>query len=313
MRERQMLKHLLRTCSLVMLIALATMPPSVGSADEKSASQIQEEVWGLLLPLPILARLVRPVGTGPFPLVIMNYGIPFDQQQGGSYPLVEFRDAAHWFAQRGYAVITPIGPSSGGGDFDLPEREFYKLYFSSVENCDDPYSLRGSAARATANKWIIDYMTRQRLIIPDKVIVVGQSPGGWAAIALGSLNPTSIRAIITFAAGPGGRADGKPENSCASKKLIEAAREFGRTSRIPMLWIYSSNDSYFGTELSKQVHEAFTDAGGIAEYHLLPPFGSDGVPFMDSPGAISAWAPLVNQFLDKHQSELDCDPRLKTC
>src|SRR5712664_2137644 len=98
MRERQMLKHLLRTCSLVMLIALATMSPSVGSADEKSASQIQEEVWSLSLPLPILARLVRPVGTGPFPLVIMNYGVSFDQQVGRFYPPVELRDAAHWFA-----------------------------------------------------------------------------------------------------------------------------------------------------------------------------------------------------------------------
>jgi dienelactone hydrolase len=156
-------------------------------------------------------------------------------------------------------------------------------------------------------------MTRERLIIANKVIVVGQSAGGWAAIALGSLNPTSVRAIITFAAGRGGRADGKTENSCASKKLVEAAREFGRTSRIPMLWIYSSNDTYFGPELSKQVHEAFTGAGGIAEYHLLPPFGSDGELFMDSPDAISTWAPLVNQFLDKHQSELGCDPSLKTC
>jgi dienelactone hydrolase len=306
-----MLKHLLRTCSLIMLIALATMPPSVGSTDEKPASQIQEEVWGLLLPLPILARLVRPVGTGPFPLVIMNYGISFDQQQGRSYPPVESRDAAHWFAQRGYAVITPTGPS--GGAFDLPERELYKRYFSALEDCDDPYSLAGSAARATANNWIIDYMTRERLIIPDKVIVVSQSAGGWAAIALGSLNPTSIRAIITFAAGRGGHVDGKPDNSCASKKLVEAAREFGRTSRIPMLWIYSSNDTYFEPELSKQVHEAFTGAGGIAEYHLLPPLGSDGEFLMDSPDGISTWAPLVSQFLDKLQSELGCDPPLKTC
>ena len=80
-----------------------------------------------------------------------------------------------------------------------------------------------------------------------------------------------------------------------------------------MLWIYSSNDTYFGPELSKQVHEAFTGAGGIAEYHLLPPFGSDGELFSGSPYAISMWTPIVNQFLDKHQSELGCDPPLKTC
>ena len=177
------------------------------------------------------------------------------------------RDAAHWFAQRGYAVIAPIGPSSIGGAFDLPERELYTRYFSPVGGCDDPYSLSGAIAWATANNWIIDYMTRERLITPNKVILAGQSAGGWAAIALSSLNPKSTRAIITFATS--GRVDGKAENSCASRKLIEAAREFGRTSRIPMLWIHSSNDTYFGPELSKQVYEAFTSVGGIAEYHCF--------------------------------------------
>jgi len=302
-----MLRHLLRTCSLVMLFALATMPPSVASADEKSASQIRGEVWGLSLPLPIVAYLARPVGTGPFPLVIMNYGLSFDQQESRFYPPVELRDAAHWFAQRGYAVIAPIGPSSIGGAFDLPERELYTRYFSPVGGCDDPYSLSGAIAWATANNWIIDYMTRERLITPNKVILAGQSAGGWAAIALSSLNPRSTGAIITFAAR--GRVDGKAENSCVSRKLIEAARDFGRTSRIPMLWIYSSNDTYFGPELSKQVYEAFTGVGGIAEYHLLPPFGGDG----EALHAISMWTPIVDQFLDKHQSELGCDSTLKTC
>ena len=76
-----------------------------------------------------------------------------------------------------------------------------------------------------------------------------------------------------------------------------------------MLWIYSSNDTYFEPELSKQVHEAFTGVGGIAEFHLLPPFGGDG----EALHAISMWTPIVDQFLDKHQSELGCDPTLKTC
>jgi hypothetical protein len=35
------------------------------------------------------------------------------------------------------------------------------------------------------------------------------------AIALSSLNPSQVRAIITFAAGRGGRVDGKPNNKRA--------------------------------------------------------------------------------------------------
>jgi dienelactone hydrolase len=308
-----MLKHFLRTCSLFMFIGLTIMPSSVGSADEKSASQIQEEVWSLLLPMPIIAYFVRPVGTWPFPLVIMYQGISNDGQEGSFFLPVKFRDAAHWFAHQGYAVVAPVGPGSTSGTLDPGDREIYELYFSSVENCDDPYSLRASAARATANKWIIDYMTRQRLTIPDKVIVVGQTAGGWAAIALASLNPPQIRAIINFAVGRGARGDGGPNNNCESKELVEAAREFGRTSRIPMLWIYPSNDTYFGPELSKRVHEAFTSAGGVAEYHLLPPSGSDEHFLIDSPSGIAMWAPLVSHFLNSLQSELGCDSPLQPC
>src|SRR6516164_6479783 len=101
----------------------------------------------------------------------------------------------------------------------------------------------------------------------------GQSGGAWGAIALSSLNPSSVRAIITFAAGRGGRVDGKPNNNCAPDKLVEATADFGRTSRVPMLWIYIENDTFFGPDLSKRMRDAFTVAGGKAEYHLMPPFG----------------------------------------
>ena len=58
---------------------------------------------------------------------------------------------------------------------------------------------------ATLNQWVIDFMEKEATVAPGKAIVVGQSGGGWGAIALSSLNPSSVRAIITFAAGRGGR------------------------------------------------------------------------------------------------------------
>ena len=58
------------------------------------------------------------------------------------------------------------------------------------------------------------------------VIVIGQSAGGGASIALSSLNPPPVKAIITFEAGRGGRVDGKPNNNCAPDKLVEATGEF---------------------------------------------------------------------------------------
>jgi hypothetical protein len=59
-------------------------------------------------------------------------------------------------------------------------------------------------------------------------------------------------------------------------------------------------DTYFGPDLAKRMHEAFTAAGGKAEFHMLPPFGSDGHFLISSPDGIPLWAPLVSKFLDEH-------------
>jgi pimeloyl-ACP methyl ester carboxylesterase len=110
-----------------------------------------------------------------------------------------------------------------------------------------------------------------------------------------------VQAIITFAAGRGGRVDGKPNNNCAPDTLVEATRSFGKTSRIPTLWIYAENDTYFGPDLAKRMYEAFTAAGGNAELRVFPPFGSDGHFFIGAAEAIPIWSPLVGRFLDEHQ------------
>jgi hypothetical protein len=68
-----------------------------------------------------------------------------------------------------------------------------------------------------------------------------------------------------------------------------------------MLWIYAENDTFFGPALSKRMHEAYTGAGGNAEYYMLPPFGSDGHFMIGSADAIPIWEPLVKQFLEKHR------------
>ena len=217
-------KSFLRFPAILTAIVATIFVPALASAnDQAPASQIQEEVWALPLALPVLAYLVRPVGAGPFPLVIMNHGVSQDPRERSFFPLVEFRDAAHWFARRGYMVIAPVGPGYGGGGLDLPERGLYGLFFSHIGNCDNPNFLGTGLAVATVDNWIIEYMTRQKLIVPDKVVAVGQSAGGWAVIALSSLNPASVRAMITFAAGRGGRVGGKPNNNCAPDKLVAAA------------------------------------------------------------------------------------------
>jgi dienelactone hydrolase len=299
-RTNAMLRHLLRV--LACCTAITLMLPVAASAEEQPANPaIQEEVWAIPVTIPTIAYVVRPTGSGPFPLVVMNHGVSLNQRERSFFPIVEFRDAAMWFARRGYMVVAPSGTGYGAAALDEPGRGLYSSFYSKIGSCDNPNFHDAGLAVALLDKWIIDYMADQKLIVPDNVIVVGQSAGGWAAIALSSRNVPGVRAIITFAAGRGGRVDGKPNNNCAPDKLVAATGDFGRTARVPMLWIYIENDTFFGPALSKRMHQAYTEAGGSAEYHLLPPFGSDGHFLIDSPDAIPLWAPLVSQFLDSRR------------
>jgi dienelactone hydrolase len=284
---------------LIVAIAVTTSSPAFAADD---APRLQEEVWALPLPLPTIAYVVRPVGDGPFPLAIMNHGVLLDPLQRSFFPLVEFRDAAMWFARRGYMVVAPAGSGYGAAAIEVAEAGLFAgVFFSKVGKCTNPNFHDAGLAVAKLDLWIIEYMSTLKRIVPNNVIVVGQSAGGWASIALSSVNPPPVKAIVIFAAGRGGRVDGKPNNNCVPDKLVEAAGEFGRTSRVPMLWMYIENDTFFGPELSKRMHAAFTAAGGNAEYHLFPPHGGDGHFFVDAADAVPIWSPLVAAFLDKHR------------
>jgi hypothetical protein len=96
---------LLRTW-LTALLVLTGMP--LVAAEPSSPPQLQEEVWGLPFELPTLAYVVHRVGSGPFPLVVMNHGVSLNAKERSFFPLVEFRDAAFWFARQGYMVVAPV-------------------------------------------------------------------------------------------------------------------------------------------------------------------------------------------------------------
>jgi dienelactone hydrolase len=269
-----------------------------GAAPAPEPSLI-EEVWALPLLLPSIAYVVHPQGKGPFPLVVMNHGVAMDPKERSFFPLVEFRDAAFWFARRGYFVVAPAGAGYGGVGLDIPELGVHGVFFQKIGKCSDPNFRDAGLAVALLDLATIKYLSGRKDVVTDNVIVVGQSAGGWGSIALASRNPSMIKAVIVFAAGRGGRVDGKPNNNCNPDKLVEATAEFGKTARLPMLWIYTENDTYFGPELSRRMHQAFVGAGGDAEYHLLGPFENEGHLLIDSPAGVPLWSQLVSRFLDR--------------
>jgi hypothetical protein len=116
-------------------------------------------------------------------------------------------------------------------------------------------------------------------------------------LALASRNPRSVASVINFAGGRGGRVNGQADNNCAPNRLVEAARAVGSTARIPSLWIYAENDSYFASAPSKRMADAYRSAGGRVDYQLVPPFGAEGHLLMQATDRAAAWGPIVERFL----------------
>jgi len=104
-----------------LLLLFANLITPSRADDQATSRPIREEMWALSLPLPMFAYLVRPVGDGPFPLVIMNHGVSLNPRDRSFFPPVEFRDAAKWFAKRGYLVVAPVGTGYGASAIDIPE------------------------------------------------------------------------------------------------------------------------------------------------------------------------------------------------
>ncbi|HLH89493.1 MAG TPA: CocE/NonD family hydrolase [Xanthobacteraceae bacterium] len=268
--------------------------PAAGpQAIELGAEQgeLRAQPWLVPSPQPgvlMHTTVFRPPGRGPFPLVIVNHGTTQNAERRRRLPLPEFPALTGWFVRRGYAVAVPQRPGHGatGG-----------IYREDQGGCDDANFAAAGLAAADSIAAAVAYLRVQPFVRRSGVVVVGQSAGGWAALALASRAPAGVRAAINFAGGLGGRSYDQPDNNCAPARLIAAAGEFGRTARIPTLWIYTENDSYFAPRLSGAMAAAFRAVGGKADYELLPAFGRDGHFMAETPGSDAVWGPVVERFL----------------
>jgi len=282
----------LLACSIAAAGPIVSMP----GPQDVEGSQSRRQLWLIPSTDPsVLMRttVFRPPGNGPFPLVVMNHGTTQNAVQRQYFPILEFEAAAIWFAKQGFVVAAPQRPGHG---------ETGGLFLEDVANCEAS-DFRGAGLAGAENiQAAIDYMTTQSFVQKDGVVVVGQSAGGWDTLALASQNPSMVRAMIEFEGGRGGHFGGKPNQNCKPDNLVAATTGLGSTARIPTLWIYTQNDTFFGPALSKRMYDAWTAAGGVAEYHMLPPFKEDGHFFVDYPEAVPVWSPIVTKFLAEHPS-----------
>jgi dienelactone hydrolase len=231
------------------------------------------------------AVMVRPSDAAPHPLALITHGTPREPSERDDMTPLRWIPQAREFARRGWTAVIVMrrgfGDSGGGyaedgrvcgrnPDFVGPTKEAVK-------------DLREAAA----------YLATRPEVDPSRMISVGVSTGGMSMVGLSADPPPGLMAAISFAGGRGSRA---ADEVCNPGALVSAFGEFGKHSKVPMLWIYAENDHFFGPPIAKALYQAFTQNGGKAKFILAGPFGEDGHSLFSLRG-IPIWAPMVDDFL----------------
>jgi dienelactone hydrolase len=143
----------------------------------------------------------------------------------------------------------------------------------------------------------VDYAATLPFARPTGMVLVGQSAGGWGAIAYDSLTHPRVSAIVNFAGGNGGHFHETPGSNCQPEQLESAAGALARGATTPMIWFYTANDSFFSPAIASAMYAAYAQNGGRAEFVQLGAFGEDGHRLFTGAGGSAIWGPLVERYL----------------
>ncbi|OAN50755.1 dienelactone hydrolase [Paramagnetospirillum marisnigri] len=234
--------------------------------------------------LDLEALVVRPDDGGRHPLVLLSHGAPRRAEDREGMHASAQLSKAREFARRGWVAVAVMRRGYGNSEGD---------YVESSGRCDNPDYVGSGRRSAEDLRQAIRAMAAKPYVDASKVVAVGQSAGGFASVALAADPPPGLAAVINFA---GGRGSTKPDEVCVADRLVAAFATFGRTARVPMLWVYTENDHYFGPRLANRFHTAFTEAGGRAQLIRAPAFGDDGHLLFSTKG-IGLWTSYVDDFL----------------
>jgi hypothetical protein len=123
--------------------------------------------------------------------------------------------------------------------------------------------------------------------------MAGQSFGGWNTLAFGSLGDPRVKGLVNFVGG-------MAISNClqTGPVLARGAERFATTTRVPSVWFYGDNDSFFAKPVWQAMHQGYTSWGGRAELVAFGTFMKDAHALLAYPEGLKIWAPRVDRFLE---------------
>lgn len=236
-------------------------------------------------PVRLEAMEVRPRGAGPFPLAIIAHGKDSGEEKRRAQSALGLTAQATAFARRGFVAVVAMRRGYGTSQGQ---------YAESDGSCEATRFAEASKAGARDLVAIVAAAAALTSVDRSRILVIGESVGGVAALALAALPPPGVVGAINFAGGRGGD-PARPGQVCQQDRLVEAVRGFGAAGKIPTLWLYAENDEVFPPALARAMFQAYSGAGGKARLAMLPAIerGGHGL-FQRAP---ERWNPVVDEFL----------------
>ena len=269
LKNRYLMPLLLSVC---IPMALA----QTGNTDISLNESVHQVLKKGLINIELETTIYKPDGEGPFPVAIINHG----KSSGDTHFQGRYRPAlaARYFLQRGYAVVVPMrqGFSKSGGG-----------YIGGDCNVESNGRVQAEDVKA-----VLEHVASQAWADKERIVVLGQSHGGWTTLAFGSQNYPGVKVLINFAGG-------LRQDRCLGweANLAKGAAKYAKETRLPSLWFYGDNDSYFNTETYRAMFEQYTAAGGQARLVAFGKFGTDSHSMFGARAGAAIWQPEVSKIL----------------
>jgi len=267
--------------ALLIFLALVVACTAQAQSDLiEDAGFLRVTIGGRLVRLESLT-VKRADATGRLPIALIAHGKPTTQGRMSDQHVQDNIRQARDLARRGWLAVVVMRRGFGASDGPQP----VPLTCTSTSllgrfdgDADDlAATLNTIAQRTDADA--------------TRIIAIGVSAGGAAVTALSARNPPGLVAVVNVSGGL--RFESCPKEDA----LLSAFRGYGTKSRVPSLWIYAKNDSFFGPELVERMRGAFLDGGGDAKLVMLEPEGKDGHAIFSTAAGRVKWLPEMDGFL----------------
>lgn len=217
-----------------------------------------------------------PDGPGPFPVVVINHGkSPGDPR---THPRARYLAMARTFVEMGYLVAIPMrqGFAGSGGRYVSTRCDFTAM---AMLQADDIQSA-------------LEHLRQRPDVDPQRVLLIGQSLGGLATLALATRDPAGVQGVLNFAGGV-------RNNNCPQweASLTTTFETLGRNTRLPSLWFYGHNDTLWSPALIDALLAGYTRGGGPARMVNYGTWADDAHKLFGNAAGLAVWWPAASAYL----------------